>query len=151
MADGSAAGSAGEASVCDQSDSGVKSHTGDRGSGVEHLTHAGTALGSFVADHDNVSFIDLAAGDGSDGILFAVKDAGRTFMDHHLGKDSAALDDAGIGSQVALEDGDAAVGHVGVLDGADDLGIKVYAALDVLPHGLAGHGDQVEIQKTLLV
>ena len=53
--------------------------------------------------------------------------------------------------EVALEDCDAAVGHVGIFDGADDFGIQVDTALDILAPGLAGDSHQVEIQKSLLV
>ena len=71
-------------------------------------------------------------------------------MLHHFGKNRASLDDAGVGSDVALKDGDAAVGHVGILDGTDDGRVCVDAALNVLAHCLSADCHHVEIKQIFL-
>ena len=71
-------------------------------------------------------------------------------MEHHLRGHGGALHHAALGGQVALEHGDAAVGGVGVLDGADQLRVAVDHALQVLGQGLSGAGEHAGVQQALL-
>ena len=48
------------------------------------------------------------------------------------------LDYAAVGGQVAEEDGDAAGGHVGVVDGPDGLRVQVDGVRNVFAHRFAG-------------
>ena len=64
--------------------------------GVEHLAHAGAALGAFVADDHHVAGVDLACVDGGNGGVLAVEHAGRAGVDLHFGRNGAALDHAAV-------------------------------------------------------
>ena len=150
MADGGAAGGAGEPAVGDEGHFLVQTHAGDGRGGVEHLPHARAALGAFVADDDHVAGHDLAGVDGGDGVLLAVKDPGGAFVDHHFCGHGGLLHHAAVGSQVALQHGDAAGLGVGVFHGADDLRVPVGHALQVFCHGLAGAGDEGGVQQVQL-
>ena len=86
------------------------------GGGIQHLAHTRAAFGSFVADDHHIAFHDLSACDGRDGVLLAVKDAGRSLMHHHLRHYGRALHHSRIRSQVALQDGDSADLAVGIID-----------------------------------
>ena len=68
-------------------------------------------------------------------------------MDHHLGGYGGLLHHAAVGGQVALEHRDAAGLGVGVVDGADDVGIAVDHTLQILGHRLAGAGHQAGVQQ----
>src|SRR5205814_2268931 len=43
-----------------------------RAADAEHLAHAGPALRTLVTDHHAVAFLDLAADDRREGVLFAI-------------------------------------------------------------------------------
>ena len=150
MADGGAPGGAGEAAVGDEGHLLVQAHTGDGAGGVEHLPHARAALGALVPDDHHVAGDNLALIDGLDGVLLAVKDTGGAGVDHHLLGHGGLLDHAALRGQGALEDGDAAVGGVGVVNGPDELRIQVLHALQVLGHRLAGDGHDGGVQQVLL-
>ena len=150
MADGGPAGGAGEAAVGDEGHRLAQPHAADGGGGVEHLPHPGSALGPLVADDHHVAGDDLPSVDGLDGLLLGVEDPGGAGVEHHLRGHGGALHHAALGGQVALEHGDAAVGGVGVLDGADQLGVAVDHALQVLGQGLSGAGEHARVQQALL-
>ena len=149
VADGGTPGGAGEAAVGDEGHGLAQAHAHDGGGGVEHLPHAGAALGALVADDHHVAGDDLAGVDGGDGLLLAVKHPGGAGVGHHLGGHGGALDHAALGGQVALEHGDAAVLGVGVVDGADDVRIPVLHPLQVLGHGPAGDRQHGGVQQAL--
>ena len=150
MADGSPPGGAGEAAVGDEGHILIQAHARDGGGGVEHLPHAGTALGALVADDHYVAGHDPAGIDGLDGVLLAVEHPGRALVDHHLRGHSGLLHHAAVGGQVALQHGDAAGLGIGSLDGADDLRVPVDHARQVLCHRLAGAGHQAGVQQPRL-
>mgnify|MGYP007047224592 CR=1 FL=1 len=72
VADGGAAGSAGEAPVGDKGHRLAQTHAADGGGGVEHLPHTGAALGPLIADDYHVSGVDLLGIDVGDGLLLGV-------------------------------------------------------------------------------
>ena len=150
MANGSAAGSAGEAAIGDEGHGLVQLHAGQSGGGVEHLTHTGAALGAFVADDHHIAGYDLACVDGRNGGLLAVEDAGRAGVLLHLRGNGAALDYAAVRCDVAPQDLQTAGGGVGVLDGADGLIVQDAGTLDVLAQRFAGDGGNIQIQQALL-
>ncbi len=151
MADAGAAGRAGKASVGDQRDRAAQAASHDRGGRVEHFAHAGTALGTLVADDDDVAVGDEAVVDRLHRLLLGVKDLRGTRMLEHFGRDCRALYHAAVGRQIAAQHRDAAGGAVGLLSGADDVGVLVEHARDILGDGLARAGDQVGFQQTELV
>ena len=67
VADGRAAGCAGEAAVGDEGHGLIQLHAGQSGGGVEHLAHTGAALGALVADDHHIARDDLARVDGGNG------------------------------------------------------------------------------------
>ena len=70
----------------------------------------------------------------------AVEDPGRAFVHQHLFGHRRLLDHPAVGGQVALEDGDAALGVIGVGQGPDDFGVQDLHRRQILGHGLAGDG-----------
>jgi hypothetical protein len=45
------------------------------GGDTEHLTHAGTTFGAFVANNNNLASLNLPPGDGGHRLLFTIKHA----------------------------------------------------------------------------
>lgn len=121
MADGCAAAHAGEPAVRHQSAGGIQTHTGQRRGGAQHLAHARTALGPLVPDHNHVACHNLAGVQALAAGLLAVKALGRAGVHQHLGKNSTLLHHGTVGSQVAIQDGQAAGLGIGVLLVADDV------------------------------
>ena len=81
----------------------------DQGSGdAQHFTHAGTALGTLIADDENVAGLDRIGLDRGEGILLAFKHPGRT------GEFSAVMpgqfEHGAFGRQITRQDPEAAVG-----------------------------------------
>ncbi len=70
VADHQAAGGAGEAAVGDHRDALTQALADDRRGDLKHLAHAGAADGALVADHDDVTGIDLLILDRAEAILF---------------------------------------------------------------------------------
>ena len=121
MADSRTLGSAGEAPVGDKRDGGAQLRIGGNGlGGVEHLGHAG-ALGALVADDHGVAGLDLVREHGVDGVFLAVERAGTQRRLEHLARHHGMLDHRALGCQVAVQDGDRAVGAKGVVERTDDV------------------------------
>jgi hypothetical protein len=55
----------------------AQAHRLEVGGGVEHLLHAGAALGTFVADHHHLAGLHLAAEDAGHRRVLALEDPGR--------------------------------------------------------------------------
>ena len=147
VADRRAAGGAGEPAVGDQRDGRALAAALDGRGGGQHLPHAGAALRAFVADDDDVAVVDEAGIDGGLGLFLRVKAAGRAFVHQHFGGDGRPFDDAGVGGEVAAEDGNAAGLGVGVVGRANDLGVEIHGVLDVLGDGMPGDGHQVGMEE----
>ena len=75
MADHQASGRSAEASVGEQGYAFAQALAYDRGGYAQHFAHAGSALGTFVANHYHVSGFDLLAGHGLHGGFFGIKDS----------------------------------------------------------------------------
>src|SRR5690606_15769123 len=60
VTDGETRGTAGEAAIGDQGALFAQPHGLEIGGGIEHLLHAGAALGPFVADHYHFTGLDCA-------------------------------------------------------------------------------------------
>ena len=151
MTDGRTAGCAGKTAVCDQGYGRTKSHTCNGRSRIQHFTHTRTTLWSLIADHNNITCHNLAAADCLDGILLAVKDSGRAFMNLHLRNNGRTFDNCGIRCQVSFQNGDTAGLAVWILNWTDDLRIFVDTSFDVLPYGLSGYCHTLCVQQIQLV
>ena len=147
MSDGSTARSPAEASVRDQRNRGTESHTGNRRGRVEHFSHARATLGSFVADHHDVSLTDLSAEYRGDGVVLGIKDPGRTFVHKHLGRNRALLDNSAFRRDVSRKDSQPARFAVRIVHRTDNFGIPVECIFNIFTDRLSGHGHAVEVQK----
>ncbi len=121
MADDRAAACAGEAAVGDERHAGSQLRVGADGlAGVEHLGHT-AAAGAFVTDEDGIAGLDLAVQNGGDARLLAVVGLGAQGGVKHVLGAGGVLDDTALRGQIALQDGDAAVGALGVVKAVDDV------------------------------
>ncbi len=86
---------AAEAAVGDEGDflgeSGADNGAGD----AQHLAHAGSAAGPFIADHNHVASLDAAFGDGGHGVFLAIEDARGTTMVRALWPESLITQPSG--------------------------------------------------------
>src|SRR5207302_108985 len=98
---------ASDRAVGDQTHRGPEAGALERARDVEHLPHAGPALGALVADDDHVARLDRPRLDGGEGVLFAFEDARRAPEDLLLVP--GHLRHAAVRGQVTAEDGHAAV------------------------------------------
>ncbi len=150
MTDGCAAGRTGETAVCDEGNVLVQTHACDSRGRRQHLTHTRAAGRAFVPDDNHIALDDLAAGDGCDGLFFAVEYLCRALVYQHLLGYGTALYHAAIRCQVALEDSNTAGFAVRLVDGADDVSVLVDTSLDVFRHGLSCNGHHVSVKQVLL-
>ena len=146
MADAEAARGAAEAAIGDQRDLVAHTLPIQRRRGAEHLAHARTALGPFIADDQHIAFLVLALVDAFEAFFFVVENARRADEAQIL--KAGHLHDGAIGSQIALQrnhaagDGDRTAGL------ADDVLIFVELHLgQVLGHRPAGDGHHVAMQE----
>ena len=94
--------------------------------------------------------MDLAGIDGGLCIFFAVEDTGRAFVHQHFICHGAALDHAAVGSQIALQYGDAAGLGVGLFYRTNHGRITVDGSGDILAQRLAGNSQHGGIQQLQL-
>src|SRR4029434_794366 len=83
----------------------------------EHFLHAGAALGTFVADDDDVSRFDFLAHAGFHTVIFRIESARRPGDSRRL--ESSDLGDAAFGSEIAFEDREVPVRIERSFPGAD--------------------------------
>lgn len=152
VADQEAVAAAREAPVGDERNVVSKTVAHDGGAGLEHLRHAGAALGAFVADDDNglLALLEGASFEGFDEEVLGVEAAGLA------GEDGAFLSgdlaDGAFGGKAAAEDLDVAGGLDGVGDGADDVLVsgEVGDEFGVLLQSLSGDGHAGTVEDALL-
>ena len=70
VADAGTAAGSGEAAV--RQESNLEPHTCNDGCGVEHFPHTRAALRAFVANDDDMTFLDFTARNGLDGCFFRI-------------------------------------------------------------------------------
>ena len=90
----------------------------DRRRYLQHLAHAGAALGAFVANHQHIARLDLARLHGGKAVFFAVEDARRSAMLEAIG--SGNLHHAAFRREIALENDEAAGRLDGLVEGLND-------------------------------
>ena len=96
-----------EASVRDESDRLAEPLPDQRRGRREHLLHAGPALRSLVADHDDVAGADLLRHDRLHALRLGVEHARRSGDRRIL--ETRDLGDAAVGREIALEDREVAL------------------------------------------
>ena len=151
MSNRSTTGSSRETSIRNQSNGRAKSHTGNCGSWIEHLSHTRTTLWSLIADNNNIACNNFTALDSSNCIFLAVKDTRRTFMNHHFRYYGRTFYNAGIRCQVTFQNGDATSFTVWIINWTNHFRITVYYMFNVLTYRLSGHSHKVRIKKSLLI
>ncbi len=119
MTNGETRSAAGEAAVCDQGALFAQSHGLEIGGGIEHLLHAGAALGAFVADHDHFTGLDRAIQNAGNRRVLALEYPGRATEAEVLVIHPGRFYDGAIKGQVAGEHGEAPLQAVGMLQRAD--------------------------------
>ena len=150
VADHHAPGAAAEAAVGDQAYALAQALANERASGGQHFRHARATLGAEVTQHHHVAGLDLAVHDGGQGALFVVEHT-RGAGDHGV-LQARDLGHAAFGAQVALEDGQVALGIDGLADRQDHVLARVQIGYvgQVLGHRLAGDGHAVTMQQPVL-
>ncbi|CQR33060.1 hypothetical protein THICB1_30021 [Thiomonas arsenitoxydans] len=149
VADDHAPGAAGEPAVGDKPNRLTQPRAHKCRRGREHLGHAGAALGPKVAQHHDVAGLDLAGQNGFERALLVVEHARGA---GHAGFfQPGDLGHAAVFGQIALEDGQVAVGVHRLVDGANHVLLR--AGLggnvpEILGHSLAVDGDAVAMQYT---
>ena len=101
-----AASGAAEAAVGQQRYRSAQAFADNRRSHAQHLAHAGTALGPFVADDHHVAGLDALSGDRGHGIFFGFENARRAAMAQAFVP--ADLGDAAFGREIAAQNHQAA-------------------------------------------
>ena len=117
MPDGQARCPAGEATVGQQRTHLPQTTALDVGGGVKHLLHPGATLWPFVANDDDIAGAhDILVEDPRLGRLLALEDPCGTREAPDGLIDAGGLHDAAVLGDVAVENGQAAVGAVRVVD-----------------------------------
>ncbi len=119
MADGQARGAAGEAPIGQQR-AGLAQALGlDVAGGVQHLLHAGTALGAFVAHDHHVTSLHLVVQNIGHGLVLRLGHMGCAFKHQQRVVHASGLDHAAVQRDVATQHGQAALLREGVVARAD--------------------------------
>ncbi len=117
----------------------------------QHLLHAGSALRSFVADHDDVARLDLARHDRVHHLGLGVEHARRTGDRRIL--EAGDLGHAAFGREIALEDREVALRVHRLVERADHVLVgarRVGHVRQLLGHGAAGDRHAVAVQQARL-
>ncbi len=139
MTDAGAVSGTGEASIGDKRDRFAEALADDVGSRGEHFLHAGSALGSFIANDDDVAGLDASRKDALASVLLRIEANGLAGELHHGRRDTALLDDGALLREIAPKDGEAAILRVGIRDGADDIGVFDFCRAHLLPDCFTAH------------
>ena len=145
VTDAEAARATGKAPVGDQRHLVTGPLSIERGRGREHLAHAGPALGTLVADDEDVAIAVVARLDRRKAILLAVEDACGTAKDEPA--HARNLDDRPLRRQRSRETDDPSRRRYGIGNRIDNLLILIkFNVLKVLLDGLAGDREAVLVQ-----
>ena len=126
-----AIGAPGEAAIGDQGHLLAEALAHDRGGGGKHLAHPGSSHRPLIADHHHITRVDLVGQNRLQTALLTFKHPRRAC--EHGRFHPADLGHATLAGQVALQDGQVALGVEGVVQRPDH----------VLPRGwLGGHSGQ---------
>ncbi|MPM31963.1 hypothetical protein SDC9_78520 [bioreactor metagenome] len=148
MAYGSSSGGSAEPAIGEQGYILVQAHAGDCTGRAEHLTHAGSSLGTFIADDDDIAGLDPPAENRLDALFLAVEHTGGALVHQHLLIHGAALDHGPVGCQVSSQNGNASHGGERLLDRTNHL-VVIHVCLFIqLTDALAADGGKRGIEQT---
>ena len=122
--------------------------------GLEHLAHAGAALRALVADDDDMAVMNFAGKDGLLCGLLGVEADGLALEVMQALVERARLGGAGVGREVAAQNGDAAgVAERVVQRVVDQTGgrVKILMVLDILRERMRGDGHDVGLEHRLQI
>ena len=119
MADGQARGAARKAAIGQQRAGFAQALGLDVAGGVQHLLHAGAALGAFVAHDDHIARLDLVGQDVGHGFVLRLDHMGGAFKHQQAVVHACGLDHAAVDGDVAGQHSQAAFLGESVLVGAD--------------------------------
>ena len=125
VSDGKPRGPAGEAAIGDERANLAQPLRLQIAGRIQHLLHAGSAFGAFIADEDHVAGDDFVAKNGIDRCILALEDARRTGEGEVRGVDARGLHNAALFGDVAEEHGESAIQAEGVRLVADDAFLAV--------------------------
>src|SRR5713226_8371763 len=101
MADTGTACRAGETPVSDQRYLVSQSHAHDIGRGSQHLLHARPSPWPFVANHHDITRLDLSIQNTGAGLFLRIVDTCRTCVPMHASNNGTHLHYCPIGSEIA--------------------------------------------------
>jgi len=150
VSDHEAVAAAAEPSVGDERHVFAEALAHDGGSRRKHFPHAGSALRPFVANDDDVAFLDRAVEDGFHRLLLGFKHDGlalevQSFL-------AGNLRDRALAGEVATQDDQMAVFLDRIVEAVNDClrgGIRFHVA-QRLGHGFAGDGERVAVEQFLV-
>ena len=148
MPDGRPPCTAAEPSIGQQGNGCIETHAGDDGRRGQHLPHARSAFGTFIADDNNISGFDLSTQDGRNRVVFGVKDTGFALIDQHVTGHGRLLDHRTIRGQIPAKDGDSALLRIGIIEGPDDLFVQNSCRLQIFTDRFTGDGHGFLIDDT---
>mmetsp|Transcript_36622 Transcript_36622/g.91818 ORF Transcript_36622/g.91818 Transcript_36622/m.91818 type:complete len:212 (-) Transcript_36622:952-1587(-) len=150
MPDDKAVGAAREAAVGEQGHVTTKARAHDGTGGGQHLRHAGSALGTHIADDDNAAFRDFAPLQGGQHRLLVVKN--ERWARKELALLACDLRHSTTRRKVTLENADVARVLYGALKRRENSLVSGKAALarKVFGKRLPGDGHGAAVKKALL-
>ena len=140
MADDGAVVEAGEAAVADEGHLALHPLGDEAVRGLHQLIHAGGALGTLVAEDDDLAGVDLIPHDGLRRQLLPVKDPGAAPELPHILRHAGGAADGALRRQVAPEDPEAGDVAPGLVQGPDDAALGDGDAVQVLAPGIPQEG-----------
>ena len=78
--------------------------------------------------------------------FFRIENTGGTFMLHHGRSNSRLFHNTAIRGQVALKHGNTAGLRIRILNRSDNFGISINRILNILSHGLACNGHDIQVK-----
>ena len=148
VSDDESVGATAEATVCEESDVGTESGAHDGGGGCEHFGHSGAALRPFVANDDDVAFLDASLFESGEHEFFGVEAAGGS------GEDESFLagdfGNGAFGADIAAHDANVSGGFDGFIDWLDDFlaGFQAGQWSKIFGECFAGNGEAAAIDET---
>src|ERR1700744_5116364 len=149
VTDAEATGGAGEPAVGDERDFTAHALPGQRRGGREHLPHARTAARPLIADHDDLALFVGFLLDRLEGVLFALKAAGRTgkFEVRH----TRNLHDRTVGREIPLQADHTASDGDRLVSGPHHILVRIpFHAFEVLGNRAAGDGKAIAVQMAII-
>ena len=84
VTDAGSVGRAGKAAIGNESDGVAEAFAHDVAGGCEHLLHAGTALGTFIANDHHIAGLHFVGKDAGTSLFLALENNRRTAMHKHF-------------------------------------------------------------------